>query len=198
MAATLDWESETSSSYWSSNIRQLLAVSNPVFEFYVRSTDLDLLHLVFFQEAFLTSYVQQIDNTGQITEKECPGNATGQTESWNITSTRFFDSATSYSTVKQYLVASRNFVTTSGCANLLPVWLRRVCFGANFLIVANFTTFRTISDTFVSISGFRILLPVHSFRLVAPDFLIEVHLALYLWYGGHTCQNTAKRAYGEC
>jgi len=39
-------------------------------------------------------------------------------------------------------------------------------------IIVNFTTFWAISDTFETTSGFRLLLPVHKFRLVSPDFHI--------------------------
>ena len=73
----------------------------PLSELYFRATDLDLVHSVFLQKAFLAVYVRYGDNTGQNkAKKERHGGSRGQTGSRNMAETSFSDSATptSYST----------------------------------------------------------------------------------------------------
>jgi len=101
--------------------------------------------------------------------KERSEGTRGQTGSRNMVTTQFLDSTTPTS----YLTKCRpKYTTTSGFANTLQVWPRRL-FTRVFRITANFTTFRTISGTFESTSGLWIVLLGHRFRFGAPGFLIE-------------------------
>ena len=68
------------------------------------------------------------------------------------------------------------YTTTSGFANPLQVWPRLI-FTRVFRIMINFTTFRTISGTFESTSGFWTVLPDYRFR-----------------FGDNTGQNKAKKS----
>jgi len=106
-----------------------------------------------------------------------------------MAATRFSDSATK--TVD--LSKSRpKYTATSGFANTLQVWPRWI-FTRVFRITINFTTFRTISGTFESTSGFWSVLPGYRFRFGAPGFVIESILAVHLRYGDHAGQNKAKK-----
>ena len=64
-----------------------------------------------------------------------------------------------------------------------------------FRIMVNFTTFRTISGTFVSTSGFWIVLLGHIFRPDAADFVVgSISNRLSAILQPYTGQNTAKRS----
>ena len=71
-------------------------------------------------------------------------------------------------------VASHSFVTTSGFANLLPLWPRRL-FDANFLIIENisghFGPFPALLKV-LPVSEFYFCSTLHRFRVVAHGFLI--------------------------
>jgi len=109
------------------------------------------------------------DNTGQNSAKRASWGSRGQTGSRNMVAVCFTDSATPTS----YLAKCRpKYTTTSGFANPLQVWPQRL-FACIFRIAVNYTTFRTISGTFESISGFWVVLLGHRFRFGAPGFLIE-------------------------
>jgi len=83
-----------------------------VSELYFWATDLDLVHPVFLQKAFLAVYVRYGDNTGQNkAKKERPGSSRGQTGSRNMAATRFSDSAIPNSDLTE---SSPKYTTTSG------------------------------------------------------------------------------------
>ena len=102
-----------------------------------------------------------------------------------MAATRFFDSATSYSTsntlwglshtVTEFQSVKPKAGQSTQLLPVLQIYFR--CDDGDFIsqflpIIVNFTTFWAISDTFETTSGFRLLLPVHKFRLVSPDFHI--------------------------
>ena len=72
------------------------------------------------------------------------------------------------------------------------VWQRRL-FTRVFRITVNCTTFRTISGTFESTSGFWTVLPGYRFRFGAPVFLLKAFLAVHVRYGDNAGQNKAKK-----
>ena len=70
----------------------------------------------------------------------------------------------------------------------------RCCCCCCFRITINFTTFRTISGTFESTSGFWTVLVGYRFRFGHPVFLLKAFLAVHVRYGDNTGQNKAKNS----
>ena len=167
--------------------RALLKVL-PVSELYFRATDLDFVHPVFLLKAFLA--VRYGDNAGQNkAKKERPGGSRGQTGSRNMVATRFSDSATPTFDLSK---SRPKYTTTSGFANPLQVWPRR-------LFIRVFVL-RSILRPFGPFRAHLKVLPVSElyFRatyldLVHPVFLLKAFLAVYVRYGDNTGQNKAKK-----
>ena len=65
---------------------------------------------------------------------------------------------------------------------------------AFFRITVNFSTFRTISCTFESTSGFSIVLPGQDLDFLHPVFAYKAFLAVSVRYGDNTGQNKAKKS----
>ena len=98
----------------------------------------------------------------------------GQTGSINMAATRFSDSATRTLNLSK---SRPKYTTTSGFANLLQVWPRRLLTHV-FRITVNFTTFRVLPG----------------YRLLHPVFLLKAFLAVHVRYGDNTGQNKAKKS----
>jgi len=149
--------------------RALLKVF-PVSELYYRATDLDTVHPVFLLKAFLVVHVRYGDNAGQNKAKKSvlgALEAKPEVEIWR---------RPVFLTERPRLSICPKVAQST---QLLPVLQNHFRFyhddvlHAFFRITGNFATFRTISGTFVSTSGFWIVLPGHRFRFGAPGFLIE-------------------------
>jgi len=108
-----------------------------------------------------------------------------------MAATRFSDSATATFDLSK---SRPKYTTTSAFANPLQVWPRRL-FTRVFRITVNFATFRTISSTVESTSGFWTVLPGSTdLDLVHPVFLSKAFLAIHVRYGDNAGQNKAKKS----
>ena len=101
--------------------------------------------------------------------------------------TSFSDSATP---TFDFSKSRPKYTTTSGFANPLQVWPRRL-FTRIFRITVNFTTFWALLKVLpVSELYFR----ATDLDLVHPVFLLKAFLAIYVRYGDNTGQNKAKKS----
>ena len=127
------------------------------------------------------------DNAGQNkAKKERPGGCGGQTGSRNMAAIRFSDSATpSFNLTK----SRPKYTTTSGFANPLQVWPRRL-FTLVLRITVNFTTFRALLKV-LPVS--ELYVRAADLDLVHPVFLLKAFLAVHVRYGDNAGQNKAKK-----
>ena len=132
-------------------------------------------------------YIGDMGLRGEWGRKEHPGGSRGRTGSRNMAATQFLDSATPTFDLNK---SRPKYPTTSGFANPLQVWPRRL-FTLVFRITVNFTTFRALLK----------VLPVSELYfwatyldLVHLVFLLKAFLAVHVWYGDNAGQNKEKRA----